>query len=147
MRERLGRPIFGLCLVLLLSVSSRAQEEAGARAREAKQLNEPEQKYDFELSFPVDSDEATNVKDGRRARIESLLQSILLENEALVSCFFLLIWGKEGFGSPVQELLGSLPLPMQELLPCTFQFVQFWAGCMSGFEIVKLRQGARSAHH
>ena len=80
MRERLGRAI-GLCLVLL-SVS-RGQEEA-ARAREAKQLNEPEQKYDFELSFPVDSDEATNVKDGRRARIESLLQSILLENEALV---------------------------------------------------------------
>ena len=96
MRERLGRPIFGLCLVLLLSVSSRAQEEAGARAREAKQLNEPEQKYDFELSFPVDSDEATNVKDGRRARIESLLQSILLENEALVSCFSLFFFGGGG---------------------------------------------------
>ena len=96
MRERLGRPIFGLCLVLLLSVSSRAQEEAGARAREAKQLNEPEQKYDFELSFPVDSDEATNVKDGRRARIESLLQSILLENEALVSCFSLFFLGGGG---------------------------------------------------
>ena len=66
-------------------------EGAVARPREAKQLNEPEQKYDFELSFPVDSDEATNVKDGRRARIESLLQSILLENEALVRSFLFII--------------------------------------------------------
>jgi hypothetical protein len=91
MRERLGRTL-RLCLMFsLMAASSLAQElpeaadrGAEARPREAKQLNEPEQKYDFELSFPVDSDEATNVKDGRRARIESLLQSILLENEALV---------------------------------------------------------------
>jgi hypothetical protein len=68
------------------AVDVAAAGEPSSRPREAKQLlNEPEQKYDFELSFPVDSDEATNVKDGRRARIEALLQSILLENEALVS--------------------------------------------------------------
>lgn len=65
-------------LVVLL-VGSLAEEER----REGKQLNEPEQKYDFQLSFPIDSDEATNVKDGRKARIENLLQSILLETKKL----------------------------------------------------------------
>merc|ERR1712123_423852 len=58
-----------------------AEEQARTREREAKQLNEPEQKYDLELSFPVDSDEATNI-DGRRARIDSLIEEIL-SNEAL----------------------------------------------------------------
>ena len=53
--------------------------------REGKQLTEPEQKYDFQLSFPVDSDEATNVADGTRQKLEDLLNSILLETEALVS--------------------------------------------------------------
>ena len=54
--------------------------------RDGRQLpNDSEQKYQFELSFPVESDEATNVKNGRRERIEALLSSILLENQALVS--------------------------------------------------------------
>ena len=88
MRERLGGGALRLCCLLVLGLTCGGclgqEAAAGSRPREAKQLNEPEQKYDFELSFPVDSDEATNVKDGRRARIEALLQSILLENEALV---------------------------------------------------------------
>jgi len=57
------------------------EEEEGERTREAKQLNEPEQKYNLELSFPVNSDEATNVDDGRRERIDSLIQEILLATQ------------------------------------------------------------------
>ena len=71
------------CIGFLL-VSALVATGEDSQPREGKQINDQEQKYDFELSFPVDSDEATNVKDGRVARIESLLQSILLENEALV---------------------------------------------------------------
>ena len=73
-----------VALVMLVSNYAMADtEQLRSREREAKQLNEPEQKYDLELSFPVDSDEATNL-DGRRARIDSLIQEIL-SNEALVS--------------------------------------------------------------
>ena len=67
-----------------MAVFAAGENIADPAPREGKQLDDSEQKYDFELSFPVDSDEATNVNDGRVARIESLLQSILLENEALV---------------------------------------------------------------
>jgi len=69
------------CIALFMLVSSQAMAQEGDRTREAKQLNEPEQKYDLELSFPVDSDEATNV-EGRRQRIDSLIQQIL-SSEAL----------------------------------------------------------------
>ena len=76
-------------LVLAFSGLIRGQSVSEADEklpRDGRQLpNESEQKYDFELSFPVDSDEATNVVNGRRERIESLLQSILLDNQALVS--------------------------------------------------------------
>ena len=85
---RTPRQSLRLCLVsvLVLTVSECAGGDETVQAtREGKQLQDQEQKYDFQLSFPVDSDEATNVQDGRKARIENLLQSILLENEALVS--------------------------------------------------------------
>ena len=73
-----------VALVMLVSNYAMAEEQVRTREREPKQLNEPEQKYDLELSFPVDSDEATNVIDGRQSRIDALIQEIL-SNEALVS--------------------------------------------------------------
>ena len=83
MAKRQKLKVCCIALVMLISNHAMAEEQARTREREAKQLNEPEQKYDLELSFPVDSDEATNI-DGRRARIDSLIQEIL-SNEALVS--------------------------------------------------------------
>merc|ERR1712001_664211 len=70
-----------LCLLgAILAGSSTAQEQE--LPREAKQLNsQPEQKYDLELSFPVDSVLATNVNDDRRARIDNLIQEILLATQ------------------------------------------------------------------
>ena len=70
-----------LCLFgAILAGSSTAQEQE--LPREAKQLNsQPEQKYDLELSFPVDSVLATNVNDDRRARIDNLIQEILLATQ------------------------------------------------------------------
>ena len=52
--------------------------------RQISSLNEdPEQAYDLQISFPtLDADEAVN-RDGKRAKIESLLQSILLEDNQL----------------------------------------------------------------
>merc|ERR1712086_873611 len=81
MAKRQKLKVCCIALVMLISNHAMAEEQARTREREAKQLNEPEQKYDLELSFPVDSDEATNI-DGRRARIDSLIQEIL-SNEAL----------------------------------------------------------------
>jgi len=73
-----------VALVILVSNQATAENERTSGGRQAKQLSlsEPEQKYDLELSFPVDSDEATNVDDGRRERIDQLIQEIL-SNEAL----------------------------------------------------------------
>ena len=84
-------PIRLLCLLgaILVGSSSRAQEQQEL-PREAKQLNsQPEQKYDLELSFPVDSVLATNVNDDRRARIDNLIQEILLATQVknLTDCF------------------------------------------------------------
>jgi len=78
MAKRQKLKVYCIALFMLVSSHAMAQED---RTREAKQLNEPEQKYDLELSFPVDSDEATNV-EGRRQRIDSLIQQIL-SSEAL----------------------------------------------------------------
>jgi len=81
-------PIRLLCLLgaILVGSSSRAEEQQEL-PREAKQLNsQPEQKYDLELSFPVDSVLATNVNDDRRARIDNLIQEILLATQ--VNCLF-----------------------------------------------------------
>merc|ERR1712066_379671 len=69
-----------LCLLRAVLASSVAQEQE--LAREGKQLSsQPEQKYDLELSFPVDSVLATNVNDDRRARIDNLIQEILLATQ------------------------------------------------------------------
>ena len=74
-----------LCLLgAILAGSSKAQEQE--LPREAKQLSsQPEQKYDLELSFPVDSVLATNVNDDRRARIDNLIQEILLATQVKCS--------------------------------------------------------------
>ena len=78
------------CLLgAILAGSSTAQEQQEL-PREAKQLNsQPEQKYDLELSFPVDSVLATNVNDDRRARIDNLIQEILLATQVkcTTDCF------------------------------------------------------------
>ena len=72
-------------LVILVSnqVSTQGSESLGTKDRQSKQLNEPEQKYDLELSFPITSDEAINA-EGRVERIDELIQAIL-NNEELVS--------------------------------------------------------------
>jgi len=77
-----------VALVILVCNQVTAENERTTNGRQAKQLSlsDPEQKYDLELSFPVrilDSDEATN-DDGRRERIDQLIQEILSnENLAL----------------------------------------------------------------
>ena len=75
-----------VALVILVCNQVTAENERTTNGRQAKQLSlsDPEQKYDLELSFPVlDSDEVTN-DDGRRERIDQLIQEIL-SNENLVS--------------------------------------------------------------
>merc|ERR1711963_1145322 len=86
-RERVGGRVGAvmvnprlLCLLGAVLASSVGQEQE--LAREGKQLSsQPEQKYDLELSFPVDSVLATNVNDDRRARIDNLIQEILLATQ------------------------------------------------------------------
>ena len=76
-----------LCLLGAVLASSVGQEQE--LAREGKQLSsQPEQKYDLELSFPVDSVLATNVNDDRRARIDNLIQEILLATQVSFSAGF-----------------------------------------------------------
>ena len=91
-----------LALVILVSNHATAEtHQQRTNQREAKQLNllsDPEQKYDLELSFPIDSDEAENT-EGRRARIEQLLQEILNDQE-LVS----LVWFSEISGFTPKNL-------------------------------------------
>ena len=71
-----------LCLFGAILAGSSTQAQEQELPREAKQLNsQPEQKYDLELSFPVDSVLATNVNDDRRARIDNLIQEILLATQ------------------------------------------------------------------
>ena len=67
-----------LLLLLPLLAAGSSAEEVEERGREARQLGEQEQKYDLELSFPVEGDEATNIEDGQRKRIDSLIRDILL---------------------------------------------------------------------
>ena len=78
-------------VTLVILVSSQATVQAlGERTsesqpRQGKQLgiSEPEQKYDLDISFPIDADEAVN-NEGRRERIDQLIQAIL-NDEELVS--------------------------------------------------------------
>ena len=74
-----------LLAVLALALATEPAQQQQQQARRPKQLglSEAEQKYDLELSFPIDSDEATN-DEGRRQRIDELIQAIL-SNEELVS--------------------------------------------------------------
>ena len=74
------------CVVSFSSVTAQNNDEDSRTSnREARQFDfgDSEQKYDLELSFPIDADEATN-NDGRIERIDQLIQSIL-SNEELVS--------------------------------------------------------------
>ena len=73
----------GLLAVLALALATEPAQQQQARRPKQLGLSEPEQKYDLELSFPIDSDEATN-DEGRRQRIDELIQAIL-SNEELVS--------------------------------------------------------------
>ena len=84
-------------VTLVILVSSQATVQAiGDRtpeslARQGKQLgiSEPEQKYDLDISFPIDADEAVN-DEGRRERIDELIQAILNDEELVsVCCIFL----------------------------------------------------------
>ena len=67
-------------MAAVVAVMAVAQE-----AREGKQLNDAEQKYDLELSFPVDDVEATN-ESGAVRRIDSLIQEILLATGVSAGC-------------------------------------------------------------
>ena len=67
-----------LLLLLPLLAAGSSAKEVEERGREGRQLGEQEQKYDLELSFPVEGDEATNIEDGQRKRIDSLIRDILL---------------------------------------------------------------------
>jgi len=87
---------------------------AQAEERQGKQLNDQEQKYDFQLSFPIDSDEATNVLDGRKSRIDNLLNTILLET---------------------QKLAVNDTLPGTQLDPASISFTQSFR-CTSGEVVV-----------
>jgi len=79
-------------VTLVILVSSQATVQAiGDRtpdslARQGKQLgiSEPEQKYDLDISFPIDADEAVN-DEGRRERIDELIQAILNDEELAVN--------------------------------------------------------------
>ena len=84
-------------VTLVILVSSQATVQAtGDRTsdslvRQGKQLgiSEPEQKYDLDISFPIDADEAVN-DEGRRERIDELIQAILNDKELVsVCCIFL----------------------------------------------------------
>ena len=94
-----------VALVILVCNQVTAENERTTNGRQAKQLSlsDPEQKYDLELSFPVrilDSDEATN-DDGRRERIDQLIQEIL-SNENLVSRnddILSWCWGGQGWAA------------------------------------------------
>ena len=72
-----------LLAVLALALATEPAQQQQARRPKQLGLSEAEQKYDLELSFPIDSDEATN-DEGRRQRIDELIQAIL-SNEELVS--------------------------------------------------------------
>ena len=86
--SRVGRLLVTLvfCIVSFSSATAQNNEEVSRTInREARQFDfgDSEQKYDLELSFPIDADEATS-NDGRIERIDQLIQSIL-SNEELVS--------------------------------------------------------------
>merc|ERR1712158_327154 len=95
-----------LCLLGAILASSTSAQEQGL-PREAKQLSsQPEQKYDLELSFPVDSVLATNVNDDRRARIDNLIQEILLATQddqvnSLPGTYYDLAGGKKCTKCPI----------------------------------------------
>ena len=49
-----------------------------------RQANEVDQKYDLEISFPtLDGEDAININDGRRKKIERLLQEIIIDENNL----------------------------------------------------------------
>ena len=111
-----------VALVILVSNQATAENERTSGGRQAKQLSlsEPEQKYDLELSFPVDSDEATNVDDGRRERIDQLIQEIL-SNEALVSRNDDILYSlRFSCGPPLDWLVRVFTCRVPAILPVVF---------------------------
>ena len=71
-------------LVILAAVASGLDD---VRPRVGKQFRDEERKkYDIELTFPVDGDDATNRKtQGAILNIQKLLEQIVLEGDSLVS--------------------------------------------------------------
>ena len=87
-QRKVCRLVSLVTLVILVSSQATVQalgdrtSESQPLARQGKQLgiSEPEQKYDLDISFPIDADEAVN-NEGRRERIDELIQAILNDQE------------------------------------------------------------------
>jgi len=77
--ESTSMAVVGMVARLLVVVGVVLSQEG---EREGRQLD-TEQKYDLELSFPVDSNTATHINDGRVAQLDALIQQILLENQVV----------------------------------------------------------------
>ena len=70
-------------LVILAAVASGLDD---LRPRVGKQFRDEERKkYDIELTFPVDGDDATNRQNQGLKEIQKLLEQIVLEGDSLVS--------------------------------------------------------------
>lgn len=96
-QRKVCRLVSLVTLVILVSSQATVQAEGDRTPesqplpRQGKQLglSEPEQKYDLDISFPIDADEAVN-NEGRRERIDQLIQAILNDEELVsVLCIFL----------------------------------------------------------
>jgi len=91
-QRKVCRLVSLVTLVILVSSQATVQAEGDRTpesqplARQGKQLglSEPEQKYDLDISFPIDADEAVN-NEGRRERIDQLIQAILNDEELAVN--------------------------------------------------------------
>jgi len=91
-QRKVCRLVSLVTLVILVSSQATVQalgdrtSESQPLARQGKQLgiSEPEQKYDLDISFPIDADEAVN-NEGRRERIDELIQAILNDQELAVN--------------------------------------------------------------
>ena len=83
-----GRGTMSVSLALLVILAAVASGLDDARPRVGKQFRDEERKkYDIELTFPVDGDDANHRKtQGKIEEIQKLLEQIVLEGDSLVSC-------------------------------------------------------------
>ena len=82
-----GRGTMSVSLALLVILAAVASGLDDVRPRVGKQFRDEERKkYDIELTFPVDGDDATNRRtEGLNREIQKLLEQIVLEGDSLVS--------------------------------------------------------------